>query len=274
MTEQAECDDGVGPIASAHVFTLRSLRDAARSLARDRGRLAVVPGLRFARVVFVGSRRSDSLKLGWVDPRRQMAMCIWDDEPALERFRESDIGRAWRLESEQHCELRLAPFRTHGTYRGHEPLAGLPSQAAPDGPVAVMTFANIPVRGLPYFWRGISRSTRALHPAPGLIAAAGGPERWYRGAMTFTIWDSLPQALGFSYRRDPHRGIVKSVREHERLIDSMFIRLRPYAAEGGWFSWSRFAESFAAFAAAMPSAPAPSPAGASPPGPASRSPTA
>ena len=266
--------NGTGPIASAHLFTFRSRRAAARSLARDRVRLAEVPGLCFARLVFVGSRRSDSMDLGWVDPRRQMAMCIWDDEPALERFRDSPVGRAWRLETEQHCEIRLAPFRTHGSYRGHEPLAGLRSQAAPAGPVALMTFANIPARGLPYFWRGISRSSKALHASPGLIAAAAGPERWYRGGMTFTIWDSLTQALGFSYRRDPHRGIVKSVREHERLIDSMFIRLRPYAADGGWFPWSRFAASFAEFARSMPSAPAPDPAAASPPGPASRSPTA
>jgi hypothetical protein len=266
--------NGAGPIASAHLFTFRSRRDAARSLARDRGRLARVPGLRFARVVFVGSRRSDSMDLGWVDPRRQMAMCIWDDEPALERFRESAAGRAWRLETKQHCELRLAPFRTHGTYMGHEPLDGLPAQAAPPGPVALMTFANIPLRGLPYFWRGINRSSKELHASPGLIAAAAGPERLYRGGMTFTIWESLPQALGFSYRRDPHRGIVKSVREHGRLIDSMFIRLRPYAAEGTWFPWSRFALPFDEFVRATRSAPAPARAGATRPGPASRSPRA
>lgn len=266
--------NGTGPVASAHLFTFRSARAAARSLTRDRGRLAGVPGLRFARVVFVGSRRSDSMDLGWVDPRRQMAMCIWEDEPALARFRESPIGRGWRLETEQHCELRLAPFRAHGVYMGDKPLAGLGARTAPSGPVALMTFANIPLRGLPYFWRGINRSTRELHSSPGLIAAAAGPERWYRGGMTFTIWESLPEALGFSYRREPHRGIVKSVREHERLIDSMFIRLRPYAAEGTWFPWSRFAQPFGEFVRATGSAPAPAPAGASPPGPASRFPRA
>jgi hypothetical protein len=266
--------NGAGPIASAHLFTFRSARAAARSLARDRGRLAGVPGLRFARVVFVGSRRSDSMDLGWVDPRRQMAMCIWEDESALERFRESPIGRAWQLDTEQRCEVRLTPFRAHGSYRGEQPLAGLPSGSDVAGPVALMTFANIPARGLAYFWRGINRSTRELHASPGLIAAAAGPERWYRGGMTFTIWESLPAALGFSYRRDPHRGIVKSVREHGRLIDSMFIRLRPYAAEGTWFPWSRFARPFGEFVGSTGSAPAPGPAGASPPAPAARSPRA
>ena len=160
-------------------------------------------------------------------------MCVWEDEAALDRFRErSPIGRAWRGQTDQHCEVRMAPFRTHGTYRGLEPLAGLRAQAAPAGPVAMLTFANIPVRGLVYFYRGIHRSTEPLLASDGLIAAVGGPERLGRGGMTFTIWDSLPDALGFSYRRDPHREIVKSVREHERLIDSMFIRRAPLRDRG------------------------------------------
>jgi len=267
--------NGTGPIASVHVFTFRSPRDAGRSLACDRGRLARVPGLRFARLIFVGARWWEAMTPGWVDPRRQLAICVWDEEAALERFRErSPIGRSWREQTDQHCEVRMAPFRTHGTYRGLEPLAGLRGQTAPAGPVAMLTFANIPVRGLPYFWRGIRRSTGSLLTSQGLIAAAAGPERWFRGGMTFTIWESLPEALGFSYRRDPHRGIVKSVHEHERLIDSMFLRLRPYAVDGSWFRWSRFATGFADFARSMPSAQAPGPPAATPPGPAARSPTA
>ena len=264
-----------GPIVSAHLFTFGSARDAARSLVRDRARIARTPGLRFARLIFVGSRRSESISPGWIDARRQLAMCIWDDAAALDRFRaRSPIARAWRDRSEQHCEVRMTPFRTHGTYMGEEPLAGLGARAAPAGPVALMTFANMPARGLPYFYAGLFRATEVLHASDGLIAAAGGPERLGRGGMTFTIWSSLPDALRFSYRRDPHRGLVKSVRERDRFIDSMFLRLRPYAAAGGWFPWSRFAVGFAQFARSMPSGPAPVPAAATPPGPASRSPTA
>jgi len=264
-----------GPVVSAHLVTFSSLRDAARSLARDRHRLAGVPGLRFGRVIFVGSRRSEAMSPGWVDPRRQLAVCVWDEEPALDRFcARSPVARSWREATAQHCEVRMTPFRAHGTYTGLEPLAGLPAGRAPSGPVALLTFANIPVRRLAYFYRGIHRSTATLHASEGLIAAAAGPERWYRGGMTFTIWDSVEAALGFSYRREPHRGIVKLVRAEGRLIDSMFLRLEPYAAEGGWFPWSRFAGPFARFAEAMPSAPAPAPPAASRPGPAARSPRA
>jgi hypothetical protein len=267
--------NGTVPIVSVHVFTYRSPRAAARSLARDRTRLAHVPGLRFARLVFVGARRWECMTPGWIDPRRQMAMCVWDDEAALERFCErSPAGRSWREQTNQHCDLRMAPFRAHGTYRGEEPLAGLPAGKEPIGPIAMLTFANLPARGLFFFYRGINRSASPLLASNGLIAAVAGPERLGRGGMTFTIWDSLADALAFSYRRDPHRELVKDVHEHDRFIDSMFLRLRPYRAEGSWFPWSRFVARFEQFARSMPSAPAPAPPATTLPVPASRSPKA
>ena len=267
--------NGAGPVVSAHLFTFRSLRAAGRSLRRDREWTARIPGLRFARVIFVGSRRSEAIAPGWVDPRRQLAMCVWDEEAALERFRESSpIGRAWREQTAQHCEVRMRPLRTHGTYMGEEPLAGLPAQTPPPGPVAVLTFANMPARELPHFYRGLARSVPVLHASAGLIAAAGGPERLGRGGMTFTIWNSVQDALGFSYRREPHLGLVKSVGAQHRFIDSMFLRLRPYAAEGTWFQWSRYAAPFADFARSMQRAPAPVPRATTPPDRAARFPTA
>src|SRR5215207_640979 len=127
--------NGSGSAMSAHLFTFRSRRAAARSLARDRARFPQVPGLRFARLVFVGARPSEHLAPGWVDPRRQTAMCVWEDEAALQDFHErSPLARRWREQTGHYCELRMLPFRTHGTYRGLEPLAGLPAQPAPAGP--------------------------------------------------------------------------------------------------------------------------------------------
>ena len=118
------------PVASTHLFHYRSFRDAARSLMRDRDVLARADGLLFRRLVFVGSPRREGFTIGLVDPRRQMAMCLWEDEAALAAFKErSPIARAWREETDEYCEVLLEPLRTHGTYRGHEPLAGLHAQA-------------------------------------------------------------------------------------------------------------------------------------------------
>jgi hypothetical protein len=248
------------PVASTHIFRFRSFRDAARSLALDRRRLGDAPGVRYARHVFVGALHSEGFTFGLVDPRRQMAMCLWDDEAALERFlRESPLARSWLDATDEYCELRLRPFRTHGTYRGEEPFADLPAGNA-DGAVAIWTFAAIPPRSLRYFWTSIRPAAHRLLESPGLVAGTAGPERFYTGAMTFTIWSSLEDAVRFAYRTPPHRGIVKRVRDHDVLTDSMFIRFSPYAAHGQWPARSRFATRFEAFQDALSGGAGPGPA--------------
>jgi hypothetical protein len=240
------------PIVSTHVFRFRSLRDASRSLFVDRRRLAAVDGLRLATLVFVGGTRTEGFTIGIVEPRRHLAMCVWEDEAALDRFRErSPIARAWREQTDQYCEVRMTPFRSHGTYRGREPLAGLHAEAPGDGPVAQWTFANIPLRSLYYFWSNIRHATRELLSSPGLIAGTAGPEHLYTGAMTFTIWESFEGAQGFAYRRRPHKRIVKDARDRALLTDSMFLRLRPYAVEGHWPARSRFAGRFETFSRSL-----------------------
>jgi hypothetical protein len=264
------------PIASTHLFRYRSLRDAARSLMRDRDVLARADGLLFRRLVFVGSPRREGFTIGLVDPRRQMATCLWKDEAALAAFKaRSPIARAWREDTAEYCEILLEPFRTHGTYRGHEPLAGLRARRPGEGPAVMWTFANIAPRNLWFFWRGIHRTTPVLLDAPGVIAGTAGPEHMYRGAMTFTIWERPEDALSFAYRESPHGQIVKDVRADSRLVDSMFIRFRPYAASGSWPAYSRFADRFDAFAAQLTQrAPAPGPLAPTEPRPASPHPTA
>jgi hypothetical protein len=240
------------PIVSTHIFRFRSFRDAGRSLRTDRQRLRAVDGLRFGTFVFVGGTRSEGFTIGVVEPRRHLAVCIWEDEAALERFRDrSPIARAWRERTDEYCEVRMTPFASHGTYRGRQPLAGLDAQAPADGPVAHWTFANIPPRGLYYFWSSIRHAARKLLDSPGLIAGTAGPEHLYSGAMTFTIWESLDDSIRFAYRKRPHKRIVKDVRDRALLTDSMFIRLRPYAVEGHWPAQSRFAGRFESFSRSL-----------------------
>jgi hypothetical protein len=248
------------------VFHYRSFRDAARSLMRDRKVLARADGLLFRRLVFAGSARSQGFTIGLVDPRRQVAMCVWENEAALARFqRSSPIARAWRERTDEYCEVLMRPFRSHGSYRGHEPLAGLPARRPGEGPVVMWTFANISPRNLRFFWSGIRRSTPVLLRSPGLIAGIAGPEHMYRGAMTFTIWERPEAPLDFAYRKPPHQELVKDVRAESRLIDSMFIRFEPYAASGTWPRYSVFAARFEAFARGLGEARKPVGTGASGP---------
>jgi hypothetical protein len=240
------------PIASTHLFRFSSIRDGARSLLGDRRRLERVDGLRFSRLVFVGSLRREGFTFGFVDPRLQLALCIWDDEQALDAFlSDSPIGRSWRRASHEYCELRMVPFGGQGSYLGFEPLAGIRRQQPTEGPVVHWTFADIAPRGLRYFWGSIRHATTKLLASPGLIAGTAGPERLYRGAMTFTIWRSLDDSVRFAYTQPPHKQIVRRVRRGGILVDSLFIRLTPFAVEGSWPRYSRFGERFDEFARSL-----------------------
>jgi hypothetical protein len=252
-----------GPIASTHIFQFNAYSDAGRSLFAHRRRLATTPGLRFSRLVFTGSTSSEGFQIGIVEPRRQLAMCVWENERALDKFLEhSPIGRSWQADTNQYCELRMKPFRAHGSYRGHEPFAGMQPLDPPGGPVAIWTFANIRPRGLRYFWDEIRGATDRLVASPGLIAGTAGPEHLYRGAMTFTIWEDLADTVRFAYRSAPHKGIVRDVKKQNLLTESMFIRFSPYVATGRWPAYSGFARQFEAFADSLHAAGV-APAGAS-----------
>ena len=153
--------------------------------------LARADGLLFRRLVFVGSPRREGFTIGLVDPRRQLAMCLWEDEAALARFQErSPIARAWR---ERHRRVLRGPAWSRSGPTG--PTAGTSRSPAcarsvpVTGRSVMWTFANIAPRNLWFFWRGIHRTTPVLLGAPGVIAGTAGPEHMYRGAMTFTIWE-------------------------------------------------------------------------------------
>jgi hypothetical protein len=148
--------------------------------------------------------------------------------------------------------VHQVPFRSHGAYRGREPLAGLSTSRPPDGPIIVWTFANIPTRNLLRFYDGIARGTRKLLDADGLIVCHAGPERLFHGAATLTFWETSDHATAFAYREDPHKQIVKDVRDENLLIDSMFIRSMPYRAAGNWPARSRFAQRFETFKRSLP----------------------
>ncbi len=70
--------------------------------------------------------------------------------------------------------------------------------------------------------------------------------------MTFTIWERHEAGAGVRLPgAAAPRQIVKDVRERNRLVDSMFIRLAPYAATGSWPARSRFAPRFERFASSL-----------------------
>ncbi len=219
-------------IASFHLVRERRGR-AALALARlgfDRPRLARTAGLEFWRLL--GTGRGDTTGPG-ADLRRTALFAVWRDESDLDDFlATSPIPRRWKR-AEESWHVRLRGIGGHGSWRGVDPLDGLEPGAA-DGPVAVVTRADVRPRS----WRAFGRAGREvdaeLHTAAGLLAVVGVGEAPVGRLGTFSLWSSADAVRTFAYSMPRHRQVVEETRAGDWYGEELFARFEPSASTGTW----------------------------------------
>jgi hypothetical protein len=222
----------MGRIASFHLVSESAWRApvALARLGSDRLRLARVPGLVFWRLL--GTGRGDDTGPG-VDPRRTALFAVWDDDTALDEFLDrSVIGRRWTdVDEAWHVRLRL--LGGHGAWRGVDPLEGL-ERGTGDGPIAVVTRADV----RPSAWRAFGRAGRVvdaeLHRADGLIDVVGIGEAPVGRLATFSLWESTAAARHFAYSMPDHVEVVQRTRAGRWYAEELFARFEPYGSTGLW----------------------------------------
>lgn len=222
----------MGRIASFHLVTESAWRApvAMARLGTDRLRVGRVPGLVFWRLL--GTGRRDDTGPG-VDPRRTAMFAVWDDESALDEFLgHSTIGRRWS-DIDEAWHVRLRGLGGHGSWRGVDPLEGL-EVGVGDGPIAVVTRADV----RPGAWRSFGRAGRVvddeLHRADGLIDVVGIGEAPIGRLATFSLWESLAAAREFAYSMPDHVAVVQQTRAEHWYSEELFARFEPYASTGRW----------------------------------------
>jgi hypothetical protein len=219
-------------IASFHLVRERPWRGplALARLALDRPALHRVPGLRFFRLLGTGRGATTSASM---DPRRTALFAVWDDEAALDDFlARAAIARRWRSAEEAYT-VRLRGLRGHGTWRGIAVLDGLEAGRA-DGPVAVLTRADVRVRRwLPFLAAGPAVS-EAVQQAPGLLAVVGVGEAPLGRQATFSLWSSAGHLEAFAAGHPAHRQVVERTRAEHWYGEELFARFEPWGAEGSW----------------------------------------
>ncbi len=222
----------MGRIASFHLVdepTWKTPLVLAR-LGADRLRLPRVHGLAFWRLLGTGS--GDDTGRG-ADLSRSALFAVWDDESDLDAFlADSAISRRWRG-AEESWHVRLRSVGGHGTWKGVDPLGGLDTGNA-DGPVAIITRANVRRRS----WRAFGAASEVvdaeLHRAPGLVDVVGIGETPVGSLATFSLWESMRAARQFAYSMPDHRDVVRRTRAEDWYAEEMFARFEPYASTGTW----------------------------------------
>lgn len=216
-------------LASFHLVRETSAVRTMSRLGLDRRRLAGVPGLRFWRLL--GTGRADDTGPG-ADLRRSAIFAVWDDEAAHDRFVETMRPRWDGALEAWHVRLRGAGG--HGRWRGIDVLDGLEPARDPEGPVAIITRADV----RPGSWRAFGRAGPAvnteLHGSEGLLAVVGIGEAPVGRLGTFSLWRDVEAARAFARRQPHHLEVVRRTRAERWYSEELFARFEPYASAGSW----------------------------------------
>ena len=219
-------------IASFHLIRVPAWKTplALARLGTDRPQLARVPGLRFWRLMGTGS--GDNTSTG-ADLARTAVFAVWETEAHLDAFLDSHrLPRRW-YGGEESWHVRLRSIGGHGTWRGIDPTDGL-ATGADDGPIAIITRADVHRRS----WRAFGKAGRAvdeeLHRAEGLIDVVGVGEAPVGRLATFSLWESLAAARHFAYSMPDHVEVIRRTRAEDWYGEEMFARFEPYGSAGTW----------------------------------------
>lgn len=224
----------------AHIASFHLVREpaglvgAARNLAAlglDRVHLARTEGCLLWRLM--GTGQGDDTAPS-VDVRRRAVFALWRSEEHLDRFLErSPVVRRWQ-HADEVWQVRLRSRGGHGAWAGVQVMAGLEPAHRPDGPVGIITRADVERSA----WRRFAAAGRPvndeLRRAAGLLAVVGVGEAPVGRQATFSLWRSLEDALAFADGMPAHRDVVRRTRTEQWYGEELFARFEPYASTGTW----------------------------------------
>lgn len=103
-----------------------------------------------------------------------------------------------------------------------------------DGPVAIITRADVR-RGAWRAFRAVGPAvSEELHAADGLLAVVGIGEAPLGRLGTFSLWSDLEAARTFARTGAHHSATVRRTRAEGWYGEELFARFEPYASAGSW----------------------------------------
>lgn len=226
------------PLVTLHAWRVprRSLLPALARMAADPARLRATPGLTFGKLLGTGT--GTGFGPTDADLTRYVALAVWDDPAAADRFEAGPVAAAWRRLASARIRLDLTPVTSRGRWSGVEPF-GRPSGGPVDGPVLALTRARLrPGRAL-RFWRAVPPVAAAVRRAPGLLARFGIGEAPIGWQGTVSMWRSATDLMRFAYRQPEHRAVVERTPDAGWYAEELFARFAVRKVNGdravlGW----------------------------------------
>ena len=217
-------------IASFHLATWPGALDALARLGTDRLRLKDVEGLVFWRLLGTGSGSNTSQG---ANLKRTAFFAVWKNEQCLQQFLDHHpIAQRWnRADESWHVKLR--GVGGHGSWRGFAVVNEL-VRGETDGPIAMITRADVRPRSWKAFRRAGGPVNTELHQSEGLLAVVGIGEAPIGRLGTFSLWSSLEAMRRFASQAPQHQAVVERTRNEQWYGEELFARFEPYDSAGTW----------------------------------------
>lgn len=200
------------------------------SLGVHRLALRSVEGLEFWRLMGTGKGNDTSPS---VDMRRTAMFAVWSSEADFERFMASHaVARRWSREVESWA-TRMKVVSGGGAWRGVR-VGELVEHVSADGPIAVVTRANVRLRKWRTFGIAGGPVDADLHRADGLINVVGIGEAPVGKLATFSLWRSARHIEQWAYGSSEHLEVMRRTRDERWYSEEMFVRFAPYGSTGTW----------------------------------------
>lgn len=158
---------------------------------------------------------------------------VWDHEQDFEYFQKhSLVSKWWRWFAVETWTILCEPLSSHGKWDGKEPFGQPDKDKDYQGPVAVLTRAEIRFSKLNAFWANVSGVANMMTSAPGYIYSVGIGEAPFYLQATFSVWEDLEQVKTFAYRSREHAEVIKKTRKEDWYSEELFARFKPLRTMG------------------------------------------
>jgi hypothetical protein len=219
-------------LVTVHLWGVPDSRVPAALLrmARDRGSLRRMPGLRFAKLLGTGDGRTFTVRDA--DRNHWGLLAVWDSAGNAAAFEAGPVARAWGRIATERLRVDLRPLRSRGSWSGRQPFGDSSTPPTYDGPVAAITRARIAPRHWRRFWRAVPPVSADLRQVDGLRLAVGIGEAPIGLQGTFSLWESPAALNAFAYDRAAHADVIRRTHEVGWYAEELFARFAVLDVDG------------------------------------------
>ncbi|MFM6976434.1 MAG: DUF3291 domain-containing protein [Sphingobacteriaceae bacterium] len=160
-------------------------------------------------------------------------LAAWETENDFEKFyQHSFIGKWWRFFSQEQWTILCEPLSSHGEWNGKAPFGHPDVDQNYQGPVAVLTRAEIRLSKLKAFWANVGHVSQMMAKAPGYQYSVGIGEAPFYLQATFSVWDDLDKVKAFAYQSAEHASVIRKTRKEDWYKEELFARFKPLKTLG------------------------------------------